>query len=230
MHERVASRTHPGAVTMLLTVVGAAVLTAVCAQMSFGYPVPTTLQTFAVLGSAAFLGARRGAAAQLLYIGAGAAGMPIFADGHAGIDWLTQANPLHASGGYLWGYPIAAFVVGWICERYGRSFYVTVPAMLVGSVCLYATGLVWLHQAIPTLVDGRRRNDAPLRPVAVRGRRHRQDLRRGGDHRPGGAVGARARAPSGRVGPTGPRNATASGSAIAGPEAVCADVRATGSR
>ena len=36
----------------------------------------------------------------------------VFADGHAGIDWLTQANPLHASGGYLWGYPIAAFVVG----------------------------------------------------------------------------------------------------------------------
>ena len=154
MHERVLSRTHPGAVTMLLTVVGAAVLTAVCAQISFGYPVPTTLQTFAVLGSAAFLGARRGAAAQLLYIGAGAAGMPIFADGHAGIDWLTQANPLHASGGYLWGYPIAAFVVGWICERYGRSFYVTVPAMLLGSVCLYATGLVWLHQAIPTSWTG----------------------------------------------------------------------------
>jgi biotin transport system substrate-specific component len=150
MHERVISRTHQGAVGMLLTVVGAAVLTAVCAQVSFGYPVPTTLQTFAVLGSAAFLGARRGAAGQLLYIGAGAAGMPIFADGHGGIDWLTQANPLHASGGYLWGYPIAAFVVGWICERYGRSFYVTVPAMLLGSVCLYATGLVWLHQAIPT--------------------------------------------------------------------------------
>ena len=48
MHERVISRTHPGAVGMLLTVVGSTVLTAVCAQVSFGYPVPTTLQTFAV--------------------------------------------------------------------------------------------------------------------------------------------------------------------------------------
>jgi len=47
-------------------------------------------------------------------------------------------------------HPLAAFVVGLICERYGRSFYVTVPAMLLGSVVLYATGLVWLHQAIPT--------------------------------------------------------------------------------
>jgi biotin transport system substrate-specific component len=135
-------------------VVGVAALTAVCAQVSFGYPVPTTLQTFAVLGSAALLGARRAAAGQLLYVVVGAAGMPIFANGDSGIDWITRADPLHASGGYLWGYPVAAFVTGWLCERYGRSFYVTVPAMLAGSVCLYATGLVWLHQAIPVSWNG----------------------------------------------------------------------------
>ena len=135
-------------------VVGAAALTAVCAQVSFGYPVPTTLQTLAVLGSGAYLGARRGAASQLLYLGIGAAGAPIFANGDGGLNWLTRADPLHASGGYLWGYPLAAFAVGVICERYGRSFYVTVPAMLIGSVCLYATGLVWLHQAIPSAWAG----------------------------------------------------------------------------
>jgi biotin transport system substrate-specific component len=135
-------------------VVGAAALTAICAQVSFGYPVPTTLQTLAVLGSGAYLGARRGAASQLLYLGIGAAGAPIFANGDGGIAWLTRADPLHASGGYLWGYPLAAFAVGVICERYGRSFYVTVPAMLIGSVCLYATGLVWLHQALPSAWAG----------------------------------------------------------------------------
>lgn len=150
MHDRVISRAHPGAMSVLLTVVGSAVLMAVSAQVSFGYPVPTTLQTFTLLGSAAFLGARKGAAAQLLYLGAGAAGMPIFADGDGGIAWLTTADPLHASGGYLWAYPLAALLVGWLCERYGRSVYVTVPAMLAGSVCIYATGLAWLHQAIPT--------------------------------------------------------------------------------
>jgi biotin transport system substrate-specific component len=154
MHERVISHAHPGATGMLLTVVGAATLTAACAQVSFGYPVPTTLQTLAVLGSAAFLGARRGAAGQLLYLGAGATGMPVFAQGHGGLDWLMQADLSHASGGYLWGYPLAALAVGWICDRYGTSFYVSVPAMLVGSVCLYATGLVWLHQAIPTSWTG----------------------------------------------------------------------------
>jgi biotin transport system substrate-specific component len=141
--------------TNLGTVAGAAALTAACAQISFGYPVPTTLQTFAVLGSGALLGARRAATGQLLYLAVGAAGMPVFADGDSGLSWLTQANPLHASGGYLWGYPLAALAVGLICERYGRSFYVTVPAMLAGSVCLYATGLSWLHQAIPVPWTGR---------------------------------------------------------------------------
>ena len=135
-------------------VVGAAAITALCAQVSFGYPVPTTLETFAVLGSGALLGARRGAAAQLLYLGAGAAGMPVFANGHGGLIWLTRADPLHVTGGYLWGYPLAALVVGLICDRFGRSFYVTVPAMLAGSVCLYATGLIWLHQALPTAWAG----------------------------------------------------------------------------
>jgi biotin transport system substrate-specific component len=138
----------------LALVVGAAAITAVCAHVSFGYPVPTTLQTLAVLGSGAVLGARRGAASQLLYLGVGAAGAPIFANGDGGLAWLTRADALHASGGYLWGYPVAAFVVGLVCERYGRSFYVTVPAMLLGSVCLYATGLVWLHQAIPVAWAG----------------------------------------------------------------------------
>jgi biotin transport system substrate-specific component len=136
-------------------VVGAAAITAVCAQVSFGYPVPTTLQTFAVLGAGALLGARRGAASQLLYLGVGATGMPVFADGHGGLTWLTNADPLHVTGGYLWGLPIAAFVTGLICDRYGRSFYVTVPAMLAGSVALYAVGLTWLHQALPVPWTGR---------------------------------------------------------------------------
>ncbi len=170
MHERVISRTHPGVVGMLLTVVGSAVLTAVCAQISFGYPVPTTLQTFAVLGSAAFLGARRGAAGQLLYLGAGAVGMPIFADGLGGIDWLTQANPLHASGGYLWGYPIAAFVVGLDLRalraqllRHGAGDAPRERVPLCHRARVAAPG-------DPDVVDGRGRDHPALRPVAVRRR------------------------------------------------------------
>ena len=130
-------------------VVGAAAVTAVAAQVSFGTPVPTTLQTLAVFATSAVLGARRAVAAQLLYLGVGAAGAPVFADGRGGADIVTQANPLHASGGFLWGFVLAAFVVGLTADRFGHAFWTTVPAMLLGSVALYAPGLVWLHQAIP---------------------------------------------------------------------------------
>lgn len=130
-------------------IVGAAALTAVCAQISFGTPVPTTLQTFAVFSTAAVLGARRAVASQLLYLAVGAVGLPVFAEGKGGVDVITQANPLHASGGFLWGFVLAAFVVGYSADRFGHSFWTTVPAMLLGSVALYVPGLIWLHQAIP---------------------------------------------------------------------------------
>src|SRR4029078_1622327 len=87
---------------------------------------------------------------QLLYMAAGAVGLPVFADGKGGIDYVTTADPLHASGGYLYGFVLGALIVGAVCDRYGRSFYITVPAMLLASVAVYACGLVWLHQAITT--------------------------------------------------------------------------------
>ena len=135
-------------------VAGAAALTAACAQVSFGTPIPTTLQTFAVFSTATVLGARRAVAAQLLYLAAGAAGLPVFADGKGGVDVLTTVDPLHASGGFLWGFVLAALVVGYASDRFGTEFWVTVPAMLLGSVALYVPGLIWLHHAIPTAWTG----------------------------------------------------------------------------
>src|SRR3954451_19365166 len=70
-------------------VIGAALLTAACAQISIpvpGSPVPVTGQTFAVLLTGAALGANRGALGQLLYVAMGLAGLPFYADGAHGID------------------------------------------------------------------------------------------------------------------------------------------------
>src|SRR4051812_49769504 len=92
-------------------IVGAAALTAISAQISFGAPVPTTLQTLAVFATSAVLGARRAVAAQLLYLATGAAGAPVFADGRGGADIVTQANPLHARGGAPRGVPPAAVLL-----------------------------------------------------------------------------------------------------------------------
>jgi biotin transport system substrate-specific component len=149
MQQRSWELTRESAIASAGLIVGAAALTAVSAQISFGTPVPTTLQTLAVFSTAAVLGARRAVAAQLLYLATGAAGAPVFANGKGGVDIIATANPLHASGGFLWGFVLASFVVGLAADRLGHSFWTTVPAMLVGSVALYVPGLIWLHQAIP---------------------------------------------------------------------------------
>ena len=171
-------------------VVGAAAITAVCAQVSFGYPVPTTLQTFAVLGSGALLGARRGAA-----VAAALSRRRRRRD--AGVRQRPR-RPRLAHPGRPAARDAAA-TCGATRSRRSRSASSasasaaasTSPSRRCSSAasCLYATGLVWLHQALPTRVGGRGRDDAALRPVAVRARRPGQDLRGRGDHRPGRAVG-----------------------------------------
>src|SRR5690349_3882425 len=69
-------------------VVGASLLTALAARIAIPVPwspVPITGQTFAVLLSGVVLGARRGCAAQALYLAEGAVGLPVFAGGAAGL-------------------------------------------------------------------------------------------------------------------------------------------------
>lgn len=166
MHQRVAATAaRPSALTAIALVVTAALLTDLSAQLSLGWPVPITFQTLVVLGSGAYLGARLGVASQLLYLAQGAAGLPVFAKGDSGYMWLTAVNPLHPSGGYLWGFPLAALVTGLICDRWGRSFYVTVPAMLAGSVALYLPGLLWLRDSLA--LTWYQTQDAGLRPFVL---------------------------------------------------------------
>lgn len=124
-------------------VVGAAALTAICAQISVhvpGTPVPVTLQTFAVLLAGAALGTKLGVASQLLYIAVGAAGAPIYAQGEGG--WAAATG---GTAGYLVGFVVAAAVVGWLAERgHDRRIATSVPAMLAGSAIIYTLGVSWL--------------------------------------------------------------------------------------
>ena len=121
-------------------------VTAVAAQVSIHIPftpVPLTLQPMIVLVGAAALGARLGAASQVLYLLIGIAGLPVF----AASPILPQGfgRLLGPTGGYLIAYPIAAFVTGYLAERgFDRRYVTSLLAMFAGLITLFAGGVTWL--------------------------------------------------------------------------------------
>ena len=95
-------------------VAGGAGLTVLGAQIAIHIPpspVPVTGQTLAVVVAGAALGARRGAASQLLYVLLGLV-LPVYSDGESGLDVIWGAT-----GGYLVGFVVAAGLIGWVAER-----------------------------------------------------------------------------------------------------------------
>ena len=133
----------PGArVRDVLLVVGGALLTAACAQISIhlpGSPVPLTGQTFAVVLVGAGLGARRGGLSMLLYVALGLVA-PIYAGGAQGTGVLFGA-----SGGYLFGFVLAAWAMGAIAERGGdRRVVSAAAAFAVGQLLVFGVGVPWL--------------------------------------------------------------------------------------
>jgi biotin transport system substrate-specific component len=124
-------------------VLAGSLLLALSAQIAFPLPfspVPVTGQTFAVLMLAALYGRKRGVATMLAYLGEGAAGLPVFAQGLSGPAVLSGPT-----GGYLAGFVAAAFVVGWLAEMgWDRRSWTTFLAMVIGNLVIYAFGVTWL--------------------------------------------------------------------------------------
>jgi len=123
-----------------------AALTAAAAQVSFPVPftpVPLVLQDMIVLIGGAALGSRLGMAAQLVYLAAGIAGLPVFA-----ASATLPQGPLRflgPTGGYLISYPFAAFLTGYLAERgFDRRFWTSVLAMAAGLVVIFSFGVTWM--------------------------------------------------------------------------------------
>jgi biotin transport system substrate-specific component len=123
----------------LLAIVGS-MLMAVSAKIQVPmWPVPMTMQTFAVLVIGMAYGAKLAGATLLLYLAEGAAGLPVFASG-AGLPYM--AGP---TGGYLVGFLVAAIMVGWLAERgWDRNVALTFLANLAGTAIIFALGVAWL--------------------------------------------------------------------------------------
>ncbi len=121
-----------------------ALFTGFCAKIKIEIgTVPITLQTLAVLLSGALLGKIRGAASQLAYLLLGLAGIPWFARG-GGISYIFSPT-----FGYLLGFVLAAYFVGWLCEKgFDRKIHTATFAMLMGNIILYFPGLLWLAKFV----------------------------------------------------------------------------------
>jgi biotin transport system substrate-specific component len=103
------------------------------------WPVPVTLQSFAVAALAAAFGWRIGVATLVAYLLEGAAGLPVFATG-GGMAYLVGPT-----GGFLLGFIPMAYVIGRAADL-GASGRVgmLLLAMLIGDAVLFALGFLWL--------------------------------------------------------------------------------------
>jgi biotin transport system substrate-specific component len=124
-----------------------AALTGASAYVSFPNPfapgVPVTLQVLAVFLAGIYLGPVWGAVSMSLYLAAGAAGVPVWAGGSAGIGAL-----LGNTAGYLWSYPFAAAAIGVVVHRglelgdpHEAELGALVGGMVLGTAIIYGFGV-----------------------------------------------------------------------------------------
>jgi len=111
----------------IILAIGGSIILALSAKVQVPfYPVPMTLQTFAIMAIAAAYGWRLGVATVGLYLLEGFLGIPVFANTPPGI--AGPAYFLGTTGGFLIGFIPLAFIVGYAAEdlRWDRSIPKTV--------------------------------------------------------------------------------------------------------
>lgn len=101
--------------------------------------VPITTQSLGIMLCGTVLGARKGALAVLLFLGLVAVGLPLLSGGRGGLG--VFAGP---SMGYLIGFPIAAYVAGWLVEKLPLSVGLAagLGAAIGGVVVLNICGIL----------------------------------------------------------------------------------------
>lgn len=116
-------------------------------------PVPVTMQVFVVLALGLAYGSRLGFATVMAYLAAGAAGQPVFTNTpEKGLGLAYMMGP---TGGYLIGFALAAFAVGWLAERgWDRRWGTAALAVLAGLALIHVFGALWLAYGSPLTAPG----------------------------------------------------------------------------
>ncbi|WP_019120223.1 biotin transporter BioY [Brevibacillus massiliensis] len=93
------------------------------------------------------MGSKRRALSQLLYLGVGLAGFPIFTSG-GGITYV-----LKPTFGYLIGFVLASYLVGKLVEKQSNlRFRDDLLANFAGMIPVYACGVLYLYLSMNTWV------------------------------------------------------------------------------
>ena len=104
-------------------------------------PVPMTMQSFAVALIGALYGWKLGGITIVAWLVEGAVGAPVFAGGAAGLPHL-----IGPTGGYLFAFPVAGALMGWLAERgwNGDRVGLALLAMLASNTVCLLLGASWL--------------------------------------------------------------------------------------
>lgn len=113
-------------------------------------PVPITLHVMGVAMAGAILGKKLGFISQGVYMLLGAIGLPVFSGGRGGIGVI-----LGPTGGYIIGFVIGAFVIGFLVENLSRyakgkksEFFILFFSMIIGLVVIYTIGTLQLKAVL----------------------------------------------------------------------------------
>ena len=102
-------------------------------------PIPLVLQNLFVFLAGLLLGSLWGLASVGIYLLVGAIGLPVFVGGTGGL-----AHFLGPTGGYLFGFAAAAFVIGYLAERLRDYVVGDVVAVVAGVLMVFLFGVPWL--------------------------------------------------------------------------------------
>jgi len=101
-----------------------------------------TAQTLGVMLAGSILGAKKGGLSLLVFLALVAVGAPVLSGGRGGFPVL-----IGPSGGYILSWPIAAFVIGWLVERFRtrlNAWKVLMFNIIGGIVLVYFCGSLYL--------------------------------------------------------------------------------------
>ena len=102
-------------------------------------PVPFTFQVLFVLLAGVMLGAWYGALSQIVYVLLGVIGLPVFAGGTSGLGVLFGPT-----GGYIFGFILAAFLIGKVNDVLEHNFLIEFVSMVTGIMIIYLLGMAQL--------------------------------------------------------------------------------------